>query len=422
MTGKVLLLVRAGWIGIAASIVLAFAGPVFAQPVARARARPAVNNDAGAATAAYMRTLGSDRAALRLFLQAMPKGGDLHNHLGGAIYAEDLLRWAADGGLCVTGVPVRIVAAPCAAPDSTPVAALADDPVLYSRAIDALSTRGFELGTTDPAVSGADRFFSTFGGFEAAYVGNVDKALAVARAQAADDNVQYLELQVGPGALTPFLPADWAAGVRPDDFATLAGRLAQPVARAVAAARADCDAIVAGADTIQHCGASSRGGPPTPGTPPDAGCRVAIRFQMTAVRTLPPADVFAQLAFGFALVAADPRFVGVNILAPEHDPVALRDYRLHMAMLAFLKARAPAVPLSLHAGELTLGLVPPRDLRFHIHDAVMVAGARRIGHGVDIAYEADAAALLARMARDRVAVEVNLTSNAVILGVVGKGH
>src|SRR5438034_7427845 len=80
------------------------------------------------------------------------------------------------------------------------------------------------------------------------------------------------------------------------------------------------------------------------------------------------------------------------------------------------------VQLSLHAGELTLGLVPPRDLAFHIHDAVVVAGARRIGHGVDISYEADATALLARMAHDRIAVEINLTSNAVILGVKGHDH
>ena len=69
-----------------------------------------------------------------------------------------------------------------------------------------------------------------------------------------------------------------------------------------------------------------------------------------------------------------------------------------------------------------MGLVPPRDLAFHIRDAVEVAGARRIGHGVDISYETDARALLKRMARDRVAVEINLTSNAVILGVKGRDH
>jgi len=133
-------------------------------------------------------------------------------------------------------------------------------------------------------------------------------------------------------------------------------------------------------------------------------------------------QVFAQLTAAFALAKADPRFVGVNIVAPEDDPTALADYALHMRMLQFLKARYPDVKLSLHAGELTLGLVTPRDLRFHVREAVEVAGASRIGHGVDIAYEDGAQELLARMARDRIAVEINLTSNDVILGVKGADH
>lgn len=45
------------------------------------------------------------------------------------------------------------------------------------------------------------------------------------------------------------------------------------------------------------------------------------------------------------------------------------------------------MPVTLHAGELTLGLVPPEDLRFHIREAIEIAGAERIGHGVDIMYE-----------------------------------
>src|SRR5258707_4357093 len=38
---------------------------------------------------------------LRQVLQAMPKGGDLHNHLSGSVYAESYLRYAADDGICV---------------------------------------------------------------------------------------------------------------------------------------------------------------------------------------------------------------------------------------------------------------------------------------------------------------------------------
>src|ERR1700680_1869177 len=39
--------------------------------------------------------------ALRPFLVRMPKGGDLHNHLDGAVYAESRIRAGAQDGLCV---------------------------------------------------------------------------------------------------------------------------------------------------------------------------------------------------------------------------------------------------------------------------------------------------------------------------------
>jgi adenosine deaminase/adenosine deaminase CECR1 len=76
----------------------------------------------------------------------------------------------------------------------------------------------------------------------------------------------------------------------------------------------------------------------------------------------------------------------------------------------------------MHAGELVLGMVPPEGLRSHIREAVMVAGAERIGHGVDIAHEEGALELLALMKQRPVAVEVNLTSNAFILGIKDEAH
>ncbi len=38
---------------------------------------------------------------LRSFLARMPKGGDLHNHLDGAVYAESYIRAGAEEHLCV---------------------------------------------------------------------------------------------------------------------------------------------------------------------------------------------------------------------------------------------------------------------------------------------------------------------------------
>ena len=364
---------------------------------------------ATARTAAALDRIADSPPRLRLFLAAMPKGADLHTHGGGAVYAEDFLRWAAADGLCIEAATSHLVPPPCDAPGRVAAAGIEHDYPLYSRMIDALSTRGFDAGVGDPRTSGYDRFFATFDAFRAAAHGHEGEELALTREQAAADRVSYVELSTGSPAAASVAET---AGSDVADLPALYARIAPLLPAAVAAARAEYDRVEADAAQRDGCATAAR----------RPACAVEVRYLFTALRTAPPGAVFAQLAVGFALVAADPRFAGVNLAAPEHDPVAIRDYALHMRMLAFLKARFPQVPLSLHAGELTLGLVPPRDLAFHIHDAVAVAGARRIGHGVDIAYENDAAALLKTMAAQHIAVEIALTSNAVILGVKGRAN
>jgi hypothetical protein len=61
---------------------------------------------------------------------------------------------------------------------------------------------------------------------------------------------------------------------------------------------------------------------------------------------------------------------------------------------AYLHSVYPKVHISLHAGELAPGLVPPDGLSFHIREAVHLGHAERIGHGVDVMYERDPNALL----------------------------
>src|SRR5947209_20553447 len=53
-----------------------------------------------AVTAARFSAIRSDHTALRAFLQRMPKGADLHVHLSGAVYAENLIAWGRDKKLC----------------------------------------------------------------------------------------------------------------------------------------------------------------------------------------------------------------------------------------------------------------------------------------------------------------------------------
>jgi hypothetical protein len=160
------------------------------------------------------------------------------------------------------------------------------------------------------------------------------------------------------------------------------------------------------------------------GTPQaDAGCSVTIRYVAQVSRNSAPGQVYAQIVTGLAL-ANDPqsKVVAVNLVQGEDGLNSMQNFSLHMQMLKFLRPLYPRAKVTLHAGELAPGLVPPDGLSFHIRESVMVARADRIGHGVDIMHEAEPFELLKEMARRNVMVEICLTSNDVILGISGPRH
>ena len=91
-------------------------------------------------------------------------------------------------------------------------------------------------------------------------------------------------------------------------------------------------------------------------------------------------------------------------------------------MFKYCHSKFPDVKYTLHAGELTLGLVQPEDLTWHINSAIHIAEANRIGHGVDIAYEANSYDLLRYMSKNNIPIEINLASNEFILKVKEGRH
>jgi hypothetical protein len=225
------------------------------------------------------------------------------------------------------------------------------------------------------------------------------------------ENTFYAELMVSPGMRQA--RALGAKTVWSTDFAGLGAAVERAgLAGVVSLARAEIDAMENRARSLLACG--------TPAA--DPGCQVTIRYLAQVIRSFPREQVFAQVALGAELAKSDPRVVGLNLVAPEDDPGTLRDYTDQMRIVGFLTDRGQSVNVTLHAGELALGLVPPEDLTFHIRQAVEIAGAKRIGHGVDIGWETDAMGLLDEMRRKEVLVEINLTSNDQILGVRAPEH
>lgn len=376
-----------------------------------------VGADTGAA-AAWFEAHRDRPPMLRQFLQRMPKGADLHSHLHGAVYAETYLDWAAKDHYCVDRARRTLVNPPCAA-DGALVSAEALDTATYNALLDGMSTRNL----AEAGQSGHDQFFNSFAVFGgvSSDPGHLAAMLAEVTNRAAAEHVTYLELMaIVQGGLVDQLANELArspaAAPAPDGSLDLAAMyrwlLDQGLRERVVAGRAELDRWGADYARLQGCDTAT----------PAPGCTVAVRWLQQSGLTKSPPVVFARLAFAFALAQADPRVVGLNLVAPEDDRVALRDYSLQMRMLRFLSDQAPGVKVALHAGELTLGLVPPEALRGHVREAVTVAGARRIGHGADIGYEDGALDTLKTMREGRVAVEICLTSNDLILGVKGRDH
>ena len=373
--------------------------------MAVAAAPPATTREAD--TAKYFASIRGQPSLLLAFLARMPKGGDLHNHLSGAIYAESYLRWAAEDGLCVASATLSIVMGPCDASAGRPPAAdVIRNSDLYNRTIDAMSMRHWE-----PDRNGHDHFFATFGKMGPASAKTGDM-LAEVSARAAAEHVSYLELMLtadgGVGGARGV-----AAGWDPD-VARLRDKLMAAGFRdaVVSAARTRLDAAEARQRELLKCATAQ----------PDPGCRTTVRYIYQVARAGAPQSVFAQMLAGFELAGADPRIVGLNLVQPEDDPAAVRDFSLQMRMLDYLHGQYPTVGITLHAGELTEGLVPPETLRFHIRDSVQIGHALRIGHGAGVMYEDDPLTLLREMAAKKVLVEIALTSNDVILGIRGNRH
>jgi adenosine deaminase len=358
-------------------------------------------------TAARFEAARNDHSELRALLGRMPKGGDLHTHLSGAVYAERFIAWAAQQHLCANLANALLAKSICEWPDEVPVADAMRDQKLYDRLVNAFSTRAFLPTRTLP--TGHDEFFATFGRFGAASTPNfVDMTIDQLK-EYDSENVQYAEFMTSFSCWNDRPKFIAAMAGQNDDAGRLAALRANGLDDCVAAQRHELTAAIGKIRNELACD-------PQRARP---GCWVTFRYVAQVSRNSPPDDVFLQTALVAALIRAEPQVVALNFVQPEDDLIARRDYTRHMQIIAFL---ANDVPVTLHAGELWLGLVPPTDLTFHIRQAVEIAHARRIGHGVTLAFEDDMEGLLAQMRARPVAVEINLTSNDIILGVRGKDH
>ncbi len=308
-----------------------------------------------------------------------------------------------------------------------PAATVNRNQPLYDQLVDAFSMRDF---VPSASLSGHDQFFATFARFGGLKSYTAEWLDDVAT-RAAGQNEQYLEVMMTPTfsraaaaarALGwPVDPAtyqeepDLTAGTSPAELAAYRAKLlADPSVRQdIAEDIATFDADLAQRRTLEHCTEAAAA----------PACSVDIRLLYQVLRQNPPAQVFAQTLLAFEVAAQDPQHVvGLNFVQPEDAYLSMSEYHRQMLMLDYLHGVYPQVHISLHAGELAPGLVPPHGLSFHIRQAIDLGHAQRIGHGVDVMYERDPQLLLKELAARHVMIEINLTSNDVILGVKTNRH
>ena len=212
----------------------------------------------GGDIAHYLDAIRDNPPLLQAFLRRLPKGGDLHNHLSGAVYAESLIAWGSESGLCIERTSFRLGPKPCGG-ERPALAEAVEDAAFYAATIDAFSMRDFVPAA---GISGHDHFFATFDKFGPATDGRTGDMLAEAVSRAAADSAGYVELMLSPG-MADARKLGAAAGWD-DDLVRLEAKLDHAaMAKIVAAARGSLDQAEARMHILLGCGTPAA----KPGTP-----------------------------------------------------------------------------------------------------------------------------------------------------------
>ncbi len=334
-----------------------------------------------------------DPNALRALLLEMPKGGDLHHHLTGAVYPEVLIQLASYEGLSVdtvsssfqqcqggsgdSNIPIAAPTADCKAcadasacknpqPQCTsgtktltgsfvPACCLCSNSNLYDQVVNAFSLRDQPWGT----LAAHDHFFAIFSKLGPA-VQDTASIVAQLRQQASRENVLYIETMTSAARpqgtemnafLSQFFGGDSSPG------AVFCRQLmAGPIAPT--AISEEGKAILVAADALGKRSAAMMAGDLEKSSqllgcdahPEAPGCEVTVRRQIEMHRTLDPLYVCGEALLGFAASHADRRhIVGINIVAAEDAYVPRADYLHHMSLIGNLGRIYPDVGRSLHA-------------------------------------------------------------------------
>jgi hypothetical protein len=368
------------------------------------------------ATNDYFEKIRDNEVALTAFFSQMPKGGDLHHHYSGSIYAEPILQRAIRDDFYLNTETMDVLKDKPAIGNWEQFSTLKRNGTLeiYKQKI----MQKWSVKDYNHVDYPSDKlFFESFMKFEPAIQGNFGSGLLELKNRAISENVSYIETQLST------IPTD----MNTDDLTKFNSRL-----RKLALAK-DEKGIIKSLDSVYNSLLKKEAVSYAKDFNTNFvtklhkdlkidDSRFTMRYQNFVLRFMEPIDLFKNLVIAFMSADTSPLMAGVNIVSPEDGETSMKDYWLHMLMFKYCHSKYPNVKYTMHAGELTLGLVQPEELTWHIGAAIHTAGANRIGHGVDIAYEKDAYELLRYMAKKSIPIEINLVSNEFILKVKESRH
>lgn len=363
----------------------------------------------------YLEKIRNNEALLTAFFQQMPKGGDLHHHFSGSIYAEPLLERAIAEDFYLNIETMATSKTKPAKGNWQTFSSLKNEGKLAFYEQQVMQT--WSVKDYNGSVPSDDQFFDSFQKFEPTIQGHFAEGMLELKKRALAENVSYIETQLST------IPCDMNVADLSDFNSKLRQASSQKDEKAVLKLLDDLYKSLQKKDAKKY--ATDFNTNFIAKLHKDLKIddeRFTMRYQNFVLRFMDPVDLFKNLTIAF-ISANDSKLVaGVNIVSPEHGENSMKDYWLHMVMFKYCHSKFPDVKYTLHAGELTLGLVLPEDLTWHINDAIHIAGANRIGHGVDIAYEANSYDLLRYMAKNNIPIEINLVSNEFILKVKDSRH
>lgn len=363
----------------------------------------------------YLEKNRNNEALLTAFFQQMPKGGDLHHHFSGSVYAEPLLERAIAEDFYLNIETMAVSKTKPATGNWQTFSSLKNIGKLdfYQQQI----MQTWSVKDYNGSVPSDDLFFDSFMKFEPTIQGHYAEGMLELKKRAIAENVSYIETQLST------IPCDMDVADLADFNSKLRKAAAQKDEKAVSKLLDELYKSFQKKDAKKYA--------------EDFNInflarlhkdlkiddeRFTMRYQNFVLRFMEPVDLFKNLVIAFISSGESKLTAGVNIVSPEHGENSMKDYWLHMVMFKYCHSKFPDVKYTLHAGELTLGLVQPEELTWHINDAIYIAGANRIGHGVDIAYESNSYDLLKYMSKNNIPIEINLVSNEFILKVKENRH